>query len=126
VSFIKPRNSGSKGFTEQVFSHVPASPTMRENPHDRALECKILLRSLQNEDIRRILRENIGLRNMSKLSAMIEFLEIERGKNISEEFIKNIVLLSLLYGAERGKREMAYADLVFQALYRTLSGNKLN
>lgn len=125
MSFIRPGNSGSKSFTRQVLSNAPASLTIcqEKNSRNKALECKVLLRSLRNEDIKKILRENVGPKNMSRLSAMIEFLEIERGKNVSEDFIRNIILLSLLYGAGRGRREMAFADLVFQALYRTLSEN---
>lgn len=79
------------------------------------------MKSLPREEIEKILRRNIGSRNMLKLSAMIEFLRVEKGSLTSEKFAKNIILLSLLYGSNKGKKELSFTDMVFQALYITLS-----
>lgn len=43
------------------------------------------------------------------------------GEGASEEFIRNVILLSLIYGSKRERD--AFTDLVFQALYKTLSNN---
>lgn len=124
MNVIKPGSREGKGPTRH--SHVlcvseSQTPDRGPDPYRIVSECKSLIKAFPKEEIRRILRKNIGSRNMPKLSAMMEFLEIERGRSISEEFIKNVILLSLLYGSGRGKRNMAFAELVFQALYKTLS-----
>lgn len=95
-----------------------------ENAYSKVIhEYKLLMKSLPKEEIKEILRRSIGSRNMLKLSAMVEFLRVERGSSTSEKFVRNIVLLSLLYGSGKGKKELSFADLVFQALYATLSKN---
>jgi hypothetical protein len=82
---------------------------------------EVLLRDLPKDDVEVILSRSIGSRNMSKLVKMIKFLELERGSSVSDKFTRNILLLSILYGASRGTKRLAFADLVFQALYVTLS-----
>lgn len=119
------RNLESKVFAKQPQAFPRNSVTSvilsERNLLDRASECRVLIKSFSKEDIKGILQRNIGSRNMSKLFAMIEFLEIKSGRKASDEFIKNIILLLFLYGSRRGKRELAFIDLVFQALYETLS-----
>ncbi|MBS7640641.1 MAG: hypothetical protein QXJ19_03250 [Candidatus Bathyarchaeia archaeon] len=125
MSFTEARGSENKSFARQshVFSRTStASIVLSERrSYEKASESKILIKSFTKEEIMRVLRENIGSRNMLRLLTMIEFLESRRGRSASEEFIKNIILLSLLYGSGRNKKELAFVDIVFQALYETLT-----
>lgn len=125
MSFIDARSSENKSFAKQsqVLSHTSTASIIlsERSSYEKASESKILIKSFTKEEIRRVLEENIGSRNMLRLLTMIEFLESRRGRNASEEFIKNIILLSLLYGSGRNKKELAFVDIVFQALYETLT-----
>jgi len=105
------------------FDHLSTSPPSRsERKLYRCVsKCEELLRNLSNEEIEEIVLRSVGSKNMSKLTKMIRFLELKEGNSIAERFTKNIVLLSLLYGARRSSKSLTFTDLVFQALYAALS-----
>ena len=87
------------------------------------IRCRTLLNNLSEEEVKAILKKNIGSKNMSSLARMIKFLELERGRNTSEKFVRNLVLLSILYASSQDGKALPFADLVFQALYVTLSSS---
>jgi len=85
--------------------------------------CRLLLDNLSREEIEAILRRSIGSKNMPSLARMVRFLELECGSRTSEKFIRNLILLSIMYAFSHGRKGMTFADLVFQALYVTLSNS---
>lgn len=124
MNFTNLKNPEKNVFSRKSRSltcSLEAATSLAGGIHEKIFECKTLIKSFPKEEIRRILQESIGSKNMLKLFAMMEFLEIKNGRRASEDFIKNVILLSLLYGSRRSKRSIAFVDLVFQALYRTLS-----
>ena len=99
---------------------------MERNLYRYVNKYRMLLENLSKEEIETILRKSIGSSNIPSLARMIKFLELERGSGISEKFTRNLILLSILYGSSRGRKGLTFADLVFQALYATLSSNNDN
>ena len=96
---------------------------MRKEFHKYISRYRVLLENLSKEEIEVILRKSIGSSNMPSLARMIKFLELENGSRVSEKFTRNLILLSIIYGSSRGKKGLTFADLVFQALYATLSSS---
>ncbi|RLE90524.1 MAG: hypothetical protein DRN04_14880 [Thermoprotei archaeon] len=96
---------------------------MRKELYRYISKYRVLLENLSKEEIEAILRKSIGSTNMPSLARMIKFLELENGSRVSEKFTRNLILLSIIYGSSRGRKGLTFADLVFQALYATLTNN---
>lgn len=97
--------------------------TRRKRLYRYVSKLRVLLEGLSKEETEVILRESIGPNNIPTLARMIKFLELENGSRTSEKFTRNIILLSIIYGSSRGRKGLTFADLVFQALYATLSSS---
>jgi len=97
--------------------------TRRKELYRYVSKCRVLLGDLSKEEIEVFLRESIGPSNIPTLARMIKFLELESGSRTSQKFTRNIILLSIIYGSSRGRKGLTFADLVFQALYATLSSS---
>ena len=99
------------------------SLTLGRKFHRYVRKYRALLENLSKEEMETILWKSIGSKNIPSLARMIRFLELENGSSTSEKFTRNMILLSIIYGSSRGRSGLTFADLVFQALYATLSSS---
>lgn len=90
------------------------------NLHEKALACVKALRSLSKDEIRNIVERGIGSENLPKLLTMARFLETKNGEEVSRDFTRNIVVLTLLRALGFLEGELEFTDIVFQALHAAL------
>ncbi|MEM3976545.1 MAG: hypothetical protein QXO87_07315 [Desulfurococcaceae archaeon] len=121
VKFTDIRKAARSKVPNPLQPPITLEEPLNEDVHGRIALFKELVKALSKEEIKSILQKSIGPKNMPKLSAMIQFLEMKSGEAVSEEFTRNIILLSLLYGSEKSVKKLTFTDLVFQALYETFS-----